>query len=79
MKVTLEYNLPEETSEYEDAMNGTKYKIALDEAWNIVFRPGMKHGYYDERLNKLLESKHGQYIYEKLKELYLQATEGVRN
>ena len=29
MKATLEYNLPEETSDLEDAINGLSYKVAL--------------------------------------------------
>lgn len=69
-KAVLEFNLPEEREELEHAQNGVKYSITLEEVWNNVFRPYHKHGYADQKLNKLLESKDGQYIIEKLIEIY---------
>ncbi len=57
MKAILEYQLPEEMDSYEDAMNGTKMRIALDEVWNQAFRPRHRHGYSNQRLNQLLETE----------------------
>lgn len=45
MKAILSFNLPEETIEHQDALNGTKYKCTIDTLWNEVFRPHRKHGY----------------------------------
>lgn len=45
MKAILEFNLPEETQEYVDHMNGPKYAIAMEEVTQQVFRPARKHGY----------------------------------
>jgi len=69
-KAILEFNLPEERDELMHAWNGTKNSIIIEETWNKVFRPYHKHGYADQKLNKLLESKDGQYIIEKLTEIY---------
>lgn len=56
MKATLTFNLPEEHEEHEDAINGSKYKYQLDEVGNTVFRPARKHGYSDNRIQKLMEA-----------------------
>lgn len=53
MKVTLEYTLPEETDEYETAMNGLKYKMAFEEVWERLIRAAFKHGFSNEKLNQL--------------------------
>lgn len=53
MKVTLEFELPQETEEYKLAMDGAKTRIALDDVWEKIFRPEFKHGYPNERLNEL--------------------------
>lgn len=50
MKAILQFDLPEETVEHQDALNGTKYKCIIDDIWNEVFRPAMKHGYGTEYL-----------------------------
>lgn len=70
MKATLEFNLPEEQEEHELALNGHKYKIAVEEIWNQVFRPYYKHGYDDSELNDLLHTDSGAIIVEKLAEIY---------
>ena len=44
MKAILNYNLPEEREEFETALNGWKYKLTLDEMWDVLFRPRHKHG-----------------------------------
>ncbi len=36
MKAVLEFNLPEEQEEYSEAINGSKYKSALQNIFNIV-------------------------------------------
>lgn len=72
MKAILEFQLPEEKQDHETALNGWRYQYKLDEVWNQVFRPAFKHGYADEELNKLSQSKTGQKLIEKLAELYHQ-------
>lgn len=69
-KATLSFNLPEEREEYEDAINGTKYKIQIDDTWNALFRPYYKHGYSDPEINELLEKEDAVKLFEKLVELY---------
>ena len=74
MKSYLRFDLPEDQEEFDDAVKGWKYKAALDDIWNTVFRPYWKHGYNDERLNKILETEDGQYVLDKLIELYQNTT-----
>lgn len=45
MKATLSFNLPEERDEFETAVNAGKYRSALFEIAQRVFRPARKHGY----------------------------------
>ena len=70
MKVTLKFELPAENDEYQDAINGQKNSIILDEIWNRVFRPYYKHGYADTKLNTLLATKVGAEVLEKLQAIY---------
>ena len=71
MKGTLTYKLPEESEEFSTALNGWKYKHAMEEVWQKVFRPYFKHGYGSEELNRLVETEDGGKIVEALSELYL--------
>jgi hypothetical protein len=48
MKVILEFNLPEETESYQLAMNGHRYRFALQELDNYL-RSELK---YNDALNK---------------------------
>lgn len=77
MKATLEFNLPEEIEEYQDAMNGTKYKIQIDDVWNKIFRPRHKHGYKNEEINNLLESDEAQKLMDLLEEIYLEINQDL--
>ena len=43
MKSTIEFNLPEERDELNDALNGGKYKACIDMLYDEVFRPHMKY------------------------------------
>lgn len=43
MKSTLEFDLPEERDELNDALNGGKYKARIDTLYDEVFRPHMKY------------------------------------
>ena len=72
-KVYLKFELPEEQEEFSDAQKGSTYKLQLDEVWLKVFRPFYKHGYNDSKLNDLLNTKNGKYIFEKFEELYREA------
>ena len=71
MKVTLEFDSFENAEELEDAMNGSRYKLTLEEMWDKIFRPRHKHGYNDPELNKLLESEECSQLMDKLEKLYL--------
>jgi hypothetical protein len=71
-KGILEFNLPEERGEYEDAQKGTNYKLQIDDIWNNVFRPAYKHGYSDQELQKLASTKVGQKLIDKLVNIYRQ-------
>lgn len=73
MKATLSFNLPEESEEHLDALNGAKYKYQLDEVWNKVFRPRHKHLYNNVELNKLLESEEVNKAMDILEDLYREA------
>ena len=54
MKAILEFDLDDvdDRQAFDDAVNGTKYKIQIDEIWERLFRPSYKHGYDNELLNK---------------------------
>lgn len=54
-KCTLEYTLPEDQEDLDCALNGHKYKHALWEVGQEVFRPARKHGYSDPRIQSLIE------------------------
>ena len=54
MKATLVYTLPEEREEYETAVKGGDYKLAMWHIRNKLFRPYRKHGYENEKLQALL-------------------------
>ena len=77
MKVILEFELPDEQEEYDTCMNAVDNEIRLNEIWEQVFRPYLKHGYSDQKLTKLVDSKDGQYIMNALIDLY-QKTGGTK-
>ena len=70
MKAVIEFSLPEEREEHEDALRGSEYKYKLDEIWNKVFRPRHKHGYNNIMLNEFLETDGGHLIMDELEKLY---------
>lgn len=51
MKVTITYNLPEESEEFEAAAKAMSYKMAIARIRDEVFRPHRKHGYGNETLD----------------------------
>jgi hypothetical protein len=67
MKAILEFTLPEEREEHEMALNGCRYKIALEEMFNY-FRQRLKYEELDDRTYKALE---------KAREEFIQITEGL--
>lgn len=69
-KVTLEFNLPEDREEYEDTINGVKYKMALDAVWERIFRPRHKHGYANSAIEFSLESETAQVLMDELEKIY---------
>ena len=64
MKATLSFNLPEERDEFETAVNAGKYKAALWEISQRVFRPARKHGYSNPHIQKLLDTADTDDMYE---------------
>ena len=74
MKATLEFNLPEDQEEYEDAINGVKYKMALDAVWEKIFRPRHKHGYDNPTINELMLSPTADTLMDELEKIYHQIT-----
>ena len=53
MKATLEFNLPEEEQEHQDAINGTKFKLCLYELDQEI-RTWLKHGHTFEEAGEAL-------------------------
>lgn len=72
-KAILEFNLPEERDEHELALNGWRYQCQVDDIWNKVFRPRHKHGYANQELDKLVNSKNGAKLMDMLEQLYRDA------
>lgn len=72
--VILAFDRYKEEYELEAALNGGKYKCAVEEIWQEVFRPRHKHGYKNIRLNELIENEQTSNIVEEvmdiLEELY---------
>ena len=68
MKVTLEFNLPEEREEYNDAINGTKSIAILDEFSERILRSGYKYGNFPEKIRSLVES--GKVSQEDMEEIF---------
>lgn len=69
-KVIIEFDKYEDKEDLEDALNGTKYKIQLDDLWSSLFRPRHKHGYSSKRVNELLESEECNELMDELEKLY---------
>ena len=70
MKVTLEFDGHDEREEYENAINGGKYKGQIEDMWQHLFHPRHKHGYDDPALNLLLENSCCDTLMDKLEEIY---------
>lgn len=43
MKTTIEFDLPEEKDQLENAINGSLYKARIDTLYTDVFRPHLKY------------------------------------
>lgn len=54
MKATLEFDLSEEKESFDLAVKASNMHSALWEIRQRVFRPARKHGYDDERMQKIL-------------------------
>ena len=65
-----EFNLPEEQQDFEEALNGSKYKNYLDDIWNNLFRSRHKHGYSNQRINELLEDPKCEELMDLLENIY---------
>ena len=67
---TIKFNLPEESEDLRDAMQGTKMSIFINDVWDQLFRPHFKHGYNDKELQRLSATKDGAKVIELLSEKY---------
>lgn len=56
MKKMLVFTMPDDSEEFEMANKASNYSNAIFRIKQEVFRPHRKHGYNDDKLNKLLES-----------------------
>lgn len=45
MKSKIEFTLPEEREELNDALNGSRYKARIDTLYDKVFRPHIKYNH----------------------------------
>jgi len=55
MKATLEFNLPEDTVEHSDAINGTDYKFVLQDM-DTTLRDHLKYGHDYKTAGEALEA-----------------------
>lgn len=55
MKAVLEFTLPDEKEEFDDASNGSIYKGFIDDIGSHIFRPARKHGYSEPQISQLVE------------------------
>jgi hypothetical protein len=69
MKGTLEFNLPEEREDFQVAQDGWKYKLAMEEVWDRIFRPRHKHGYGKE-IDELLKKEECDKLMDHLEGVY---------
>jgi hypothetical protein len=74
MKAWLSFRLPEEQEDFQTSVDAWKYRSALDEVWEQVFRPYHKHGYADSEINSLLENEDCRKLLEKLETLFSEAS-----
>ncbi len=56
MKATITFTLPDEAEEYAECMNAAKYKNALWDVRQLIFRPIRKHGYDEETFDELSQN-----------------------
>lgn len=64
MKTTLEFDLPEERDQLENAINGSLYKARIETLYTDVFRPHLKYNKYiiEEVDNKWQELTEEQFL-----------------
>jgi len=77
MNVTINFRVPEEQEEFDDAMHGTKYRAQLDEIWNKIFRPafgGRYSGRHADELNLLIDNGSARHVIDMLSDIYREIT-----
>lgn len=78
-KVTLQFNLPEETEEFQAAAKAGRMEAALLDIGNDVFRPARKHGYFNKQLQELIEKNpDSQEIIGILEDMYYEILENYK-
>jgi hypothetical protein len=75
----LTFKLPEEQEEFQTAIDGWKYKNAMEEVWQRVFRPFFKHGYSNAEIQSLSETEAGSRLIEALAEIYQDVAREMRD
>lgn len=56
MKAILEFNLPEDADDFQNAVASQRMKAVLYDISQHIFRPARKHGYSDHRMAKFLDA-----------------------
>lgn len=72
MKAVLEFNLPEDQSDFEVYSNGPNYHNALRDTFEEVFRPHRKHGYNNPKLEKLAKMRNVSKAIDMLEDMFLE-------
>ena len=73
MKAILEFDLPDEKEEFNQATKAGHLVSALDEVKEKIFRPARKHGYNDPTMRELLAklpNGEGEEIIGRLEEMF---------
>jgi hypothetical protein len=55
VKATLEFNLPEDQYEFDNAVQGRNVKLALWDVHDLIFRAARKHGYVSSRITAAVD------------------------
>lgn len=79
MKVTMEFNLPEERDEHMMALLGPRFLSAIEEIEQEIFRPPMKHGFSDKDLQELYDkSPHVRKYHELISKMFYEIISDIR-
>lgn len=77
-EATITFTLPDESTEFQTAVDSSAMAAAIFDIRNHVFRPARKHGYEDRRIQELLEKlgSDGEDLVEHLERLFGEILDG---